>query len=92
MITPTQKLALQRAVAADGIIYRLPGGFWVSGTVRTRNGAPVSEISQCCNEVWCDVRTVRALEKSGCVERCNLFPDEWRDSRYITDIGRSAIL
>jgi hypothetical protein len=89
--SPAQLKALQRMTAADGLIYRLPGGFWISGTVELKNGAPVSSLEQSCSDVWCDVRTVRALEKNGFVERTNTFAEEWRDTRRVTAAGRSVL-
>ena len=58
---------------SSGELERLPGGFWTTTTTpRDYRGVPVW---------WVDVRTVRALEKLGLIERCGRFPEEWRDSR-----------
>jgi hypothetical protein len=59
----------------SGELERLPGGFWcTAATPRDYRGCPVW---------WCDIRTVRALERLGLIERCNVFPEEWRDPRKL---------
>jgi hypothetical protein len=93
--TDTQRKALQRMADTDGLIRRHTGGFWISGTPLMANlggsYTPTIKVGQSCNDVWCDVRTVRVLERHGWAERTNSFPEEWRDVRRITDIGRRAL-
>ncbi len=74
---------LRKMLKADGTIRRLHGGFWVSSERLQVNGLPA--------ERSCDVRTVRALEKRGWVERTNTHPEEWRDVRRITEAGRALV-
>lgn len=99
--SPAQLKALRRMDAwdCDGTVYRLPGGFWVSGkpamysasACNTKDDVPAVPLEKECSDVWCDIRTVRAMEKNGWVERTGAFPEEWRDSRRITDAGRAII-
>ena len=87
----TQVLALRRMATSNGIIQRIPGGFWISGNIVIKpNGSPESAPLQPLNEVWCDIQTVRAMERRGWIERLNEL-DEWRDPRRITDAGRAVI-
>lgn len=87
-----QRLALKRAAEADGVIRRTPGGFWISGNLSVGpDGTPRTEYTQKCSEAWCDIRTVRALENHGWVERSFVFPGEWRDSRKLTEAGRAVV-
>jgi len=95
--TPTQLAALGRMVGADGTIHRERGGFWVSGDAIAgwdKSGLPRfkgEEEGQILDpRPWVDVRTVRAMEKRGWVERTNQFPQEWADTRRVTDAGRAA--
>jgi hypothetical protein len=74
----TQLKVLQRMVATNGIVYRISGGFWISGEFK--NDRPVLDS-------WCDIRTIRAMEHRGWVCRTNAFPEEWRDNRKITPEG-----
>src|SRR5208337_5356908 len=74
----TQRTILDLMDGFDGFIHREPGGFWVmTGDQNHKLG-------------WCDIRTIRAMEKAGWVERTNSFPEEWRDIRRITEAGRLA--
>lgn len=90
--TPTQLKALRRMLAADGTVRRINGGFWMSGEVSKNNypGLMHIPIDKKCDDYWCDIRTVRAMENAGWVERTNKFPEEWRDMRRITPAGREA--
>lgn len=82
--SPTQ-VEMLKLMRTDGPLRRLAGGFWVAGVRELNyNGAPV-------DSPWCDVRTVRAMEKRGWVERSGAFTEEWRDSRLLTDAGRAVI-
>lgn len=86
--SPTQLKVIQRALAADGKIRRIPGGFWISGTPEMKaDGAPAIAFEQRCDDVWCDVRTIRAMEKRGWLRRTNEFAEEWRDTREVTPDG-----
>lgn len=79
-------------LTADGTVRRIQGGFWVSGDPLMRHSqsgvAPVIAHDQTCSDVWCDIRTIRAMEDRGWVERTNQFPQEWADVRRITEAGR----
>lgn len=89
--SPAQKSALKRMYEAGGEIHRLTGGFWVSGSQLIGfAGGPLLGEGQTCSDVWCDIRTVRALEKNGWAVRTNYYSEEWRDSRVITDAGRAV--
>jgi hypothetical protein len=75
----TQYNILDLMNAGDGLIHRERGGFWVV------TNDPNHELG------WCDIRTIRAMEKAGWVERTNAFPEEWRDVRRITPAGCDII-
>lgn len=82
--TPTQLEVLRRMEANDKTIRRVPGGFWITAdavlTPREGYAAP---------DKWCDIRTVRAMEKQEWVERTGTHPEEWRDERRLTVKGRA---
>lgn len=92
--SPSQSKALSRMVAGDGTVWRIQGGFWISSNdalayINHERSAFVENID--LNDIWCDVRTIRAMEKQGWIERTNTFPEEWRDTRRITTKGREAL-
>jgi len=93
----TQLAALQRMAAGDGTIHREKGGFWITGDIIIgwdTMGLPKfkgEEEGYLNPRPWVDVRTVRAMETRGWVERTNTFPEEWRDVRRITDAGRALL-
>ena len=89
----TQSKALLRMIAGDGTAWRENGGFWVSSNdvlpyIRQEKSIPL-DIP--LNDIWCDVRTIRAMEKRGWVERTNKFLEEWRDIRRITAAGWAVV-
>jgi GNAT superfamily N-acetyltransferase len=85
----TQRKMLEAMVAGNGTIWRVKGGFWVTKEPLgfRPDGLPMYAEGQSS----CGVQTVRALEKAGLVIRTNAFPEEWRDTRRITDAGRNAL-
>ena len=87
--TETQLSALARMAAGDGTVWRVPGGFWISRKPDKvgSHGEPVSGETTTPS---CDIRTVRAMEKRGWVRRENVYPEEWRDTRRITDAGKTV--
>ena len=56
-------------------VFRIKGGFWTLPSVPLdRGGVP---------EYSVDIRTIRALEARGVLERTHELPDEWRDPRRL---------
>jgi len=73
-LSPTQALTIER-MRAGGELARVAGGFWCTAdTARDYRGVPVWSVN---------IQTVRALERLGLVERCNRFPEDWKDSRRL---------
>jgi hypothetical protein len=85
-MSPTQLEVLRRMAAEDGEIRRVPGGYWISGHPGVKNEPPPSHVKSC------DIRTVRALERQGFIKRKRIFPEEWRDTRSLTEEGRAQTL
>lgn len=77
------QLEVLRVLVREGKpISRLPGGFWsIEGTPERRPGVPSWSTG---------VQTVRSLEERGLLERTNRYPEEWRDDRRLTQLGREA--
>lgn len=96
--TTTQLEVLKGMMSGDGTIHREKGGFWLWWTPAGYDkwGSPLreGETSTLGREgvSWCDIRTVRAMEKRGWVERTMRFPEEWRDPRKITDAGQLLLM
>jgi 8-oxo-dGTP pyrophosphatase MutT (NUDIX family) len=89
--TATQLTALGGMMSGDGTIHRERGGFWVWRPIKEYDkfGVPIWEGEK---SAWVDIRTVRAMEKRGWVERTNTFPEEWRDVRRLTDAGQLLLM
>lgn len=92
----------QKAIAYlrenGGILERWPGGFWtVPGTPSSRKSfayvegpgmTPDGPQGQAVPDWYIGTNTVRALEKKGVLERMNVYPEEWRDSRRLKEEWR----
>jgi len=79
-LSPHQTLIVRQARLSGGKIVRVRGGFWVpEGTKLDDRGTPVHGVE------WCDVRTIRALERKGALERTHEHFEEWRDSRQLVE-------
>lgn len=79
-LSPTQQKMVDHLRASpSGKMVRVDGGFWVAyedvdAVLRRVFGIKAP---------WCDIRTVRALEKAGVLRRTNEFLEEWRDTRSL---------
>ncbi len=89
IITPFQRKILKEMLSSSGHIFRTPGGFWVTDPSRNVETEPLVDNVR---RTWCDVQTVRALERRGLIERVNQFPEEWRDTRKLTPAGAQAAM
>ena len=89
MVTDFQMKILRRMVATSGHIFRTPGGFWVTDPSRNVEDQPLVKNAA---RTWCDIRTVRALERQGLIERIHQYPEEWRDTRRLTVEGAVAAI
>jgi hypothetical protein len=79
-LSPTQEEALQIIREHGGRIIRLKGGFW------TYPGCPAGNGIFRKYPSWSvDIKTVRCLEREGFLERANVFPEEWRDTRILKE-------
>lgn len=83
--SPTQREALEKMAAAQGRLYRWPGGYWRTEPYGGKQGPlPASSWS-------CGTTTVIKLETLGWARRAQDFGEEWKDTRYITPEGLDAI-
>lgn len=77
-----QKRVLKILQDRGSKLMRFPGGFWVTLDAKMRghilSPEPVS------GEFWTDIRTIRAMERKGVLERTFIFTEEWRDTRQLT--------
>jgi hypothetical protein len=62
--------------AGDGKVRRFPGGLWSENRNWQPKFAAIDFVSG---------RTIAALEKAGVLVRCHEFPEEWRDTRRLSD-------
>jgi hypothetical protein len=75
-LTKTQRGVLDTlAEHHQATLIRVSGGFWTYPTCPRKAGTIPTW--------WVDVRTVRAMERQGHLERTNEFPEEWRDTRRL---------
>lgn len=81
-ISPTQQKVIDE-LSGERLV-RLEGGFWVPES-RVPEGMDYrrESLQTALQNWWVDIRTIRALERMGYLERCNDFPEEWRDSRRL---------
>jgi len=77
-ISATQARVLKEMV--DGHrLFQLRGGFWTtSQTACSESGIPSWSV---------DIRTVRAMEAKGLLQRCRVEVAEWKDNRTLTQAG-----
>ncbi len=73
---------------------RLPGGFWVtpSTPMTGRVLAPSRFDAGGAVPAWyTGTQTMHAMERRGWIQRVRVHPEEWRDERELTDVGRAAL-
>ena len=72
----------------DGLLFRLPGGFWTVG------GVPTARTTEEGYEVpaWSVGKvTVMSLERRFWIERLHHHREDWRDPRKLTAEGRAHL-
>lgn len=82
--TPAQVEVLARLAESPGVLLeRWPGGFWtLQGMRLNERDAPE----------WSTLlHTVRAMELRGWLRRAHVYPEDWRDSRELTEAGREVV-
>lgn len=79
-----QKVMINHIAAHGGKIERLNGGFWTGvGSERAQGSGQLS--GHVVPTKFTDVRTVRALERQGILERTHEHPEEWKDTRQLKE-------
>lgn len=94
--TPSpEQLEVLRQLAADPAhtLYRMPGGFWTTRATPMRAHVGQSRYFEAHDvPAWhTGALTVRAMERRGWLCRTNVHPEEWRDERSLTEIGRALL-
>lgn len=88
-LTPIQVEALTRALAEDGLLVNVPGGYWTTTTIRAT--WPSGE--ECKGRWHAPTQTVYALERAGYLARApgQENVQAYRATRIVTDAGRAAL-
>ncbi len=96
-LSKTQKaVVLKLREQGNAPIVRWPGGFWTFDGCQALTGKQ-AELYQrddpkrpvAIPEWSVTVQTVRALENMGYLTRLLSHPEEWRDSRGLTELGKT---
>lgn len=76
------------AASPDGRLIWMRGGFWTCREVST---ARVDHGTYAVPSWYVATLTVRAMERNGWVARTNTHPEDWKDERELTPLGRSFL-
>jgi len=90
-LTQAQLDALRIATNKSGRLYRWPGGYWLperGPTTAAHHEANRDARPE--DRPYTTIHTVRALESRGLLARANEYPDEYRDTRLVTEAGWAA--
>lgn len=76
----------------DAALVHWPGGFW------TWDGCDMQRFHELATGArtdavptwWVGIQTVRGLERLGLIARVGRHPQEWKDARALTDMGRTV--
>ena len=90
-LTPKQVEALRMAVADDGHLRSIQGGWWTTSAGIAEHAAGGTPILSTWKSWTTQTHTVYALERRQLVERLQDDPRYWRATRRVTDAGRAAL-